>query len=124
MTRRLLLVVLAVITPLGLAACGGGGGGSSEPTKTVTDGKITIDAFDIRFDVGTIKTKPGPLTVTLVNKGAIEHTFKIDGTDMTLKATGGKSATGTVTLKPGTFNFECTVPGHASQGMKGKVIVS
>jgi plastocyanin len=123
MTRRLLLVVLAVITPLGLAACGGGGG-KSEPTKTATGGKITIDAFDIHFDIGTIKTAPGPLTVTLVNKGAIQHTFKIEGTDVTLKADGGKTATGTVDLKKGTYDFECTVPGHAAQGMKGTVVVS
>ena len=124
MTRRLVPVVLAVIAPLALVACGGGGGGSSEPTKTAKDGAITIDAFDVHFDIGTIKTTAGPLTVTLNNKGAIQHTFKIEGTDLTLKTDGGKSATGTVTLKKGTYDFECTIPGHAAQGMKGKVVVS
>jgi plastocyanin len=126
MTRRFLLVMLAVVAPVGLVACGGGssGGSKGEPTKTVTDGKLTIDALDVHFDIGTIKTTAGPLTVTMDNKGAIPHSFKIEGTDMTLKANGGKSATGTVTLKKGTYTFECTIPGHAAQGMKGKVIVS
>jgi plastocyanin len=124
MTRRFLLVVLAVVAPLALVACSSSGGGKSEPTKAAANGAITIDAFDIHFDIGTITTKAGPLTVTMDNKGAIPHTFKIEGTDLTLKANGGKSATGTYTLKKGTYTFECTIPGHAAQGMKGKVIVS
>ena len=108
-----------------LAACGGSsGGGASKATKTATNGAITIDAFDVHYDIGTIKTAAGPLTVTLDNKGAIDHTFKIEGTPLTLKAGGGKSASGTVTLKPGTYSFECTIPGHAAMGMKGTVIVS
>lgn len=112
-----------MVAPVGLAACGSSGG-KSEPAKTATNGAITVDAFDVHFDVGTINTTPGPLTVTLNNKGAIEHSFKIEGTPLTLKTDGGKSATGTVTLAKGTYSFECTVPGHAAQGMKGKVVVS
>ena len=50
--------------------------------------------------------------------------IKINGTDMHLKANGGKTTSGTVTLAKGTYDFECTVPGHAAQGMKGTVVVS
>jgi plastocyanin len=114
------LVVLACAT---FAACSSSSK-SSEPTKTATNGAITVDAFDIHFDVGEIKAAPGPLKVTLVNHGAIEHDFKINGTDMHLKANGGKTTSGTVTLAKGTYDFECTVPGHAAQGMKGTVVVS
>jgi plastocyanin len=127
MTRRLPGIRLALVPALlvVLAACGSSGGGKSEPTKAATNGAITVDGFDdLHFDVGTITTTAGPLTVTFENKGAMDHTFKIEGTPLTLKAGGGKSATGTVTLKKGTYDFECTIPGHAAQGMKGKVIVS
>jgi plastocyanin len=129
MPRRFgLLLALVTLAIAGLSACGGsssgGGSSSSEPTKTATNGAITVDAFDIHFDVGVIKTAAGPLTVTLVNKGAQEHTFKIEDTALDLKANGGKSATGTVTLAKGTYKFECTIPGHAQQGMKGTVEVS
>ena len=106
----------------GLSACGGSSK-SSEPTKTATGGKITVIASDIHFDVGDIKAAPGSLTVTLKNDGAIQHTFKIEGTALDLKTNGGKTTTGTVTLAKGTYKYECTVPGHASQGMKGQVIV-
>jgi uncharacterized cupredoxin-like copper-binding protein len=30
----------------------------------------------------------------------------------------------TLTLKPGTYTFYCTVPGHAAAGMKGKLVVT
>jgi len=122
MTRRALVSVVA-FAAIALAACGSSGGGSSEPTKTVTGGAITVDAADVKFDVGEIKTAPGPLTVTLVNTGAMQHTFKIDGTSLLIKTNGGKTASGTVTLAKGTYDFECTVPGHKGQGMKGTVVV-
>ena len=105
------------------AACGSSGK-SSQATKTATNGEVTVNAFDVHFDVGEIKASAGPLKVTLVNHGAIEHDFKIDNTDMHLKANGGATTSGTVTLAKGTYKFECTVPGHASQGMRGTVVVS
>jgi uncharacterized cupredoxin-like copper-binding protein len=30
----------------------------------------------------------------------------------------------TVTLKPGTYTYYCSVPGHRSGGMQGKLVVS
>ena len=107
-----------------LGACSGSSGESSAPTKTVTNGAITVKAHDLGFDVGEIKTAPGPLTVTFINTGAQQHDFKIDGTSLLLKADGGKQATGTVTLAKGTFDFECTVPGHKALGMRGTVVVA
>jgi plastocyanin len=120
---RILSATLVVLAFATFAACGGSSK-ASEPTKTAANGAVTVNAFDIHFDVGEIKAPPGPLKVTLVNHGAIEHDFKINGTDMHLKASGGKTTSGTVTLAKGTYDFECTVPGHAAQGMKGTVVVS
>jgi plastocyanin len=119
------LGTLVVIGALALGACGSSGGSKSEPTKTATGGAITVGAYDTpRFDVGVIDATAGPLSVTLVNHGAVEHTFEIKGTSMLLKADGGKSSTGTVTLEKGTYDFQCTIPGHAQAGMKGTVVVS
>ena len=120
------LFVACIVLPalvVALSACGGGGGGGV--TKTATGGKITVGAYDIRFDVKTIKTSAGPLTVTLVEHGALDHTFKIAGKSPELKVTSGKSsATATYNLTKGTYSFECTIPGHAAQGMKGKIEVA
>ena len=105
-------------------ACGGSSGKAPEPTKTATDGAITVVASDLTFDVDEIKAAPGPLTVTLDNHGAIEHTFKIEGNAArSSRPTPARSASGTVTLGRGTYTFECTIPGHAAAGMKGTVVV-
>jgi len=122
MTRRH-LGTFVVLAALALGACGGGTSGG-QATKTVTGGAITVGAYDLRFDVHEIKATPGPLTVTLVNHGAVDHTFEIQGTSLLLKANPGSSVTGTVTLAKGTYTFECTIPGHAAAGMKGTVVVA
>ena len=123
-SRRFMSLLVAVCAVLALGACSSSSKSSSEPTKTVTDGKITVDAFDIHFDVGTIKTTAGPLEVTFTNKGSLEHTFKIENTDLDLKPSPGKTVTGTVNLQQGTYKYECTVDGHAQMGMKGEIEVS
>ena len=126
MTRFRLLssLLVAVSAAFVLGACSSSNK-TSEPTKTVTDGKITVESFDsFHFDVGTIKTTAGPLQVTLVNKGGMEHTFTIKNTDLDLKANGHETKTGTVTLQKGTYQYECTIPGHAQAGMKGTIEVS
>jgi plastocyanin len=119
--RAAALLTLAV---LALAACGGGGGGGA--TKTATDGAVEVNAYDTpRFDVKTIKASPGPLKITLREQGSGEHNFTIKDKDFELKVDSGKRvASGTVTLPAGTYDFECTVPGHAAQGMKGKIVVA
>ena len=127
--QRVLLVLLAVFALAGLGACGsGGGGGGSCPaqvaTRAAVNGAVSICAADsFRFDAATITATPGKLTVTMKNAGSLYHTFKIENTALELKANGGKSATGSVTLAKGTYTFECTVPGHAAAGMKGKLVV-
>jgi len=118
--------ILTLAGGIGLfAACGS----SSTATRTaavkqVTSGHITVGAYDVYFDVRTIDTSPGPLTVTLVNHGTTYHTFTVNGTTLNLRADPGRQATGTVTLRRGTYTFICTFPGHAAAGMRGTIHVS
>ena len=119
-----IVVAACLLALIALSSCGGSaGGGPSTVTKTVTDGAITVGAYDLYFDVHTIDTSPGPLTVTLVDHGAVFHTFKIEGTSLYLQTNAGQTATGTVTLAKGTYTFDCTVPGHAAAGMRGVIHV-
>ena len=83
---RLALAMLPVLAaaPLLLAACGGDdddGGGSSGKTVTATDGKVVVDAQDMKFDVETIDATAGALDVTLVEKGSLDHTFVVENDD-------------------------------------------
>src|SRR5438128_898963 len=100
MRRRLLGVtsLFTLVFALVLAGCGGGGGSSAGKNVTcpdagsagtATNGAITVCAFDsLRFGPKTINAPAGPLTVTLVNKGSIQHTFAVDGQNFELKTPG------------------------------------
>jgi len=120
--RRVSLSALSAFG-LVLAACGGGSGGGS--TKTATGGKIDVSAFDpYHFDVKTINASPGPLTITLHEKGVQEHTFTISSPKFEIKVTPDHpDVTGTVTLAAGTYDFKCSYDGHAAAGMVGKIVV-
>jgi plastocyanin len=116
---------LVLLVTLALVACGGGGGGGGA-TKTATGGAIDVNAYDTpRFDVKTIKASPGDLKITLREQGSGAHTFAIKDKDFELKVDSGKRvASDTINLSAGTYEFECTIPGHAAQGMKGKIVVA
>lgn len=132
MHRRISIVLVALIAAAGLAACGGSsksGGGPACPPKTDTraavNGAITVCATEFSFGVKTITAPAGALSVTLVNKGNVAHTFSVLGQNFTLSTSSkNDSKTGTVTLAKGTYTFECTIPGHASAGMTGKLVIS
>jgi plastocyanin len=127
MPRRSYRVSCALLASFALlvAACGGGGGSSASQTKTAVGGKIDVNAYDpYRFDVKTINASPGPLTVTLHEKGSSEHTFTISSPKFEIKVTADKpEASGTVTLAAGTYTFKCSFDGHAAAGMVGKIVV-
>jgi plastocyanin len=61
------------------------------------------------------------------NKAPVPHNFtilqggKVIGATPTF-ANGVRDLT--VTLKPGKYVYECTVPGHAAAGMKGTLTVT
>src|SRR3977135_2088374 len=93
MRRRSLLVALALSVAV-LPACGGGGKSSSPPCpakvepRAAGNGACTACGPDLdpaSFDVKRITARAGPLAITLINKGPVPNTFKIDGTDFELK---------------------------------------
>jgi nitrite reductase (NO-forming) len=124
-----LVLAAALGCTLLLGACGGGGGGSDKKTITASNGKASVEAHDIFFNVKQIDATPGQLDVTLEEKGSLDHTFVVqdsDGKDVgkKLAVSGGKgSQSGTFDLTPGTYTFFCDIPGHRGQGMEGKIVV-
>ncbi len=101
-------------------------------TITVTAGKPS----EFKFTVAPSSVKHGVLVFKITNHGALSHDFKLCskassslGNSCTGRSTmmisPGKSATLRVSvMRKGTYEYLCTVPGHAAAGMKGLLKVS
>jgi heme/copper-type cytochrome/quinol oxidase subunit 2 len=81
----------------------------------------------LAFDKTTLTAHAGKVTIALTNPSAIPHDVAIRGPGGVLGkgaiVTGGGISTVTATLKPGTYTFFCTVPGHEQAGMRGTLTV-
>jgi uncharacterized cupredoxin-like copper-binding protein len=90
--------------------------GARPAAQTVTTIKVT--AKEYKFILSKKSAHHGKVTFKVTNKGKLKHDFKIAGKKTKLLKPG-QSAKLTVTLKKGKHPYKCTVPGHATLGMKG-----
>jgi uncharacterized cupredoxin-like copper-binding protein len=79
---------------------------------------ITVTASEFKFKLSKTSAPHGKLTFHVVNRGKLQHDFKIAGRK-TILLNPGKSSNLSVTLKKGSYAYMCTVAGHAAAGMKG-----
>jgi plastocyanin len=79
------------------------------------------------FNTNQLTAKAGKVTIDFTNNSALQHNVtlvnsgnKILGKTSTF-AGGAKSFSATV--KPGTYTYYCSVPGHRQAGMQGTLTV-
>ena len=84
--------------------------------------KYTVTATDFKFKIVPAQLKAGSHTFTVINRGQATHDFKI-GTKKTRILNPGQRQTIKVTLRKGRYTVLCTVPGHATLGMRNRVVV-
>lgn len=87
---------------------------------------LRIVAMDFRFEETMVHVKAGqPVEVTFQNAGAAFHNVAFPGgDDFVIEARAGQSETRTLTFdEPGTYEFICSIPGHANLGMRGVLMV-
>jgi plastocyanin len=99
------------------------------PLATAKNGVLEIDAFpngDLKYIPIAAQAPAGKVEVKSLNKASIGHDIHIEGNGVNqggpVVSNGGTSQVA-LTLKPGTYQFLCTVPGHAAAGMKGVLTV-
>jgi uncharacterized cupredoxin-like copper-binding protein len=89
---------------------------------------VTALASGLKFSTGALKAKAGKITIKLTNRSLLPHDLVVETGETILAKTPllakGKTGSLTVTLKKGTYDFVCDVPGHEDAGMKGKLVVS
>ena len=102
---------------------------SAATTTTAAPSAQTVKVDESEWKVVLPKTTlaPGKYTFDVSNKGKFSHDLAIDGpgvSDKTSEISAGGSAKLSVTLKSGTYDFYCSLPGHKAAGMDQKVTVS
>jgi plastocyanin len=140
---------LLAATSLVLAACGGNNNGNSAsstspstaPPSTATttpsatpapssaSGTVALSAqgSQLAFNATSETAKAGKVAIKFTNDSALQHNVTL--ADPSNKVVGktptfqGGTKTFSATLKPGTYTYYCSVPGHRQAGMQGTLTV-
>lgn len=137
---KTILILALLISVIALAACSG------TPTPTLPH-EITIEASAFKFQPATVETFiANPVRIVLRNSDTIDHDLailKIPTMDDATRSTGGQEMSEMreelqlhvsakagqtaklefIPIKPGTYQFLCTVAGHQEAGMVGNLVV-
>jgi len=135
---RKLLVLIAVLVPLTLAACGDDDedttAASSETTAaeetTAESGggeTVAISETDFALDPSDASTAAGLVTFDISNDGQTLHNLEIEGNgveeELESDLAPGDSGELTLDLEAGTYEWYCPIDGHKDQGMEGELTV-
>jgi uncharacterized cupredoxin-like copper-binding protein len=102
---------------------------AAETTKTSVELSSVVDVSEVDFKIklpGTELTA-GAYTFEVSNDGNAPHDLVVEGNGVekgTPEIAPGDNGELKVELKPGTYEFYCSVPGHKQLGMDVKVTVS
>jgi uncharacterized cupredoxin-like copper-binding protein len=137
-----------LLAALALVACGGGSDTTSDETATApettkeaegekeakggTAGASTLEfeadpSGNLAYTTDEATSKAGKVTVNFTNQSAVPHDVALEDeagemiAETEVLAEGTESTT--ANLKPGTYKFFCTVPGHRQAGMEGTLTV-
>jgi plastocyanin len=141
-TRLSTLVVGTVSVVLAMAAIGSGiitsaleeeeeeGEETAEPAAAEGGGnalRLTADpGGDLRFDRRSLRARPGEVTIAMENPSSVPHNVSIEGRGVDEEGeTVGRGGRSTVRaeLRPGEYDFYCSVGGHREGGMEGTLTV-
>ncbi|MCB0830470.1 MAG: cupredoxin domain-containing protein [Solirubrobacterales bacterium] len=137
------LVVPLAVGALFFAGCGGDDSSddnSSSDTATTQSqpadnsmgsGQVLNLAADpsgqLAYDKTELSAKAGKVTLDFTNESPIGHNVVIeDSSGKEIASTDtitGQSTTAEFKIKPGTYTFYCSIPGHEQAGMKGTLTV-
>ena len=97
---------------------------SAEATDA-EDNAATVELGDLFIKPSEIGLEPGDASLTVRNNGKTQHDFTVTGlTGTKLLDPGAEETIALAGLDPGTYDFICSVPGHADGGMKGVITVA
>jgi len=104
----------------------------TQSSATAKGGKLEIDADpngQLAYTVSKATSAAGALEIDSKNASSTPHDIALqEGTNGKVlgqgkTVSGGGVSTVSVNLKPGTYTFYCTLPGHRAAGMQGTLTV-
>lgn len=114
----------------GGAAAGGSASSSGSSSSSAAGGqKLALSASttgQLAYDTKTLTAKAGAVTIDFTNASPLEHNVVIAQGSTVIGQTPpfiGGSKSVSVNLKPGTYTYYCSVPGHRQAGMEGTLTV-
>jgi plastocyanin len=147
--KKVAVAFVLVLASLALVACGGsssssssestggettsessaGGGGEAEGGSAGSAAALEIETAStgLAYSSKSATAKAGNVTVNFTNGQPLAHDVAIEDSggvvvgQTELIAEGSDSAE--FELKPGTYHYFCTVPGHREAGMEGTLTV-
>jgi len=94
----------------------------AEP-QVVPEGAVEVRTTNVAFVPDTLRAGGGRVTVAVRNRDLFWHTFTIDALGVDIRAPVGGVRSASFEAEPGTYDFYCRIPGHASLGMRGRLTV-
>jgi uncharacterized cupredoxin-like copper-binding protein len=132
------VLIAAGVAAAALIAAGCGGddddsgepaGGSQTPSSGGGASKLALSADPsgkLAFDKKPLQGEAGRVTIVMRNPAPLSHNVALEGPGLDEEGEiVGQGGTSTVsaTLKPGSYTFYCSVPGHREGGMVGKLTI-
>jgi uncharacterized cupredoxin-like copper-binding protein len=124
--RRYLIIPIVLLA----AGCGGSSGGSGGASSTPANAQVVeidVASSGFAFTTSTATANAGPVELRSKNPQSISHDISLKGNGVDVHgkmvSSGGVSTVTVSDLKPGTYEFYCSVPGHEQAGMKGTLTV-
>jgi mono/diheme cytochrome c family protein len=109
------------------AATGNGGGTAGSGTaKANAQNVVDIPADptgQLAYKFKSASAKAGKVTLESTNDSSVPHDIALQGGPVGKEVSGGQTSKIQVNLKPGSYTFYCSVPGHEQAGMKGTLTV-
>ena len=106
-------------------------GEAAEPQGTGEGGRrvLALSADPggaLSFDTRELEARAGQVTIQMENPSSVPHNVSVEGRGVDEEGrTVGQGGTSTVAadLRPGEYDFYCSVPGHREAGMEGTLTV-
>jgi plastocyanin len=143
--KKVAALLLLVLASVALVACGGSS--SSSSTNSGAEGaaaaggsseaasgggqvlKLETDPNgELKYTTEHLTAKPGAVTIDLTNPQSLSHDVAVE--DSAGKVIGeseqvieGSTSLVLKDLKPGSYTYFCSVPGHRDAGMEGTLTV-